>query len=350
MSTENTHNQDASTEQNPAPAAAPVSGTAAPAEQQESSAAPAAPQFKIEELDEKEQLRALNKMLGTSYKSLDEAKPKAHKTPEDIEAEKSEKDRKALEWAIANGKVSKEQIEKAAVVKAKDKRTIAMDIFRDEYMEQNPKASAEEVEETFKDFYHEHAELTSPTRQVALRHLEKLAEDYISRETTPVDSIGQDYDNHVVSEQRFNGYTSKVKEAVKATPREVTIQVPYKSVDGTDVILDYKMPVDEKTIDAVRKEFAHENTFFALGAHENEVADGQLSSEISAAIEARTFKANFQNVLKEHGERIERDITAKLKAIPATGPSSFNVPKPPVDRGKPIEHSHNRAASAGKLR
>lgn len=346
MTTETTHNEEVIVPEGGAVATIPA-GQEAPSQQSEEQ--PAAKAKSIEE-DEELQLKVINKVLGTNYKTLDEAKPAPKKSNEEVEAEKAEKKRKALEWAISTGKVSQENIEKAAVLKAKAQRDIALDLFSEEYAEANPSATKEEIEESFKDFYQEHLEDNSPTKTIAQKRMEKLVANYVKENTKSVEDIETEYEAHVTHEQRFGNFTSKVKEVIKAQPREFKISVPYTSEDGTEIQAEYSIPVDDKIIESVKKEFSNENVYYALGAHENEVDGKTLAEEISSTIELKLFKKGIAEAFKQHAARVEKDVAARFKNIPVSGNNNnFVKNRPPEPPKKAIEHTYNRLASQGKL-
>jgi hypothetical protein len=346
MTTETTHNEEVIVPEEGTGAAVPAGQEAAP---QEGEKQPAATTKSIED-DEELQLKVLNKVLGTNYKTLDEAKPAPKKSTEEVEAEKADKERKALEWAVSSGKVSKEAIEKAAVLKAKSQRDIALDLFAQEFTEVTPNATEEEIKESFKDFYQEHLEDSSPTKAIAQKRMEKLVANYVKENTKSVDDIETEYEAHVSHEQRFGNFTSKVKEAIKAQPREFKISVPYTAEDGVEIMKEYSIPVDDKIIESVKKEFSNENVYYALGAHENDVDGKTLAEEISSTIELKLFKKGITEVFKQHAATVEKDVEARHRNIPVSGnTNNFIKNRPPEAPKKAIEHTFNRLASQGRL-
>lgn len=345
MTTENTHNEEVIVPEGGAGTTVPAGQEAAP---QEGTQQPAATKS-IEE-DEELQLKVINKVMGTSYKTLDEARPAPKKSNEEVEAEKTEKKRKALEWAISTGKVSQENIEKSAVLKAKAQREIALDLFTEEFTEVNPDASPKEIEDSFSDFYQEHLSDNSPTRAIAQKRMEKLVSNYVKENTRSVEDIETEYEAHITHEQRFSNFASKVKEAIKAQPKEFKISVPYVSADGTEMAAEYSIPVDDKTIESVKKEFSNENVYYALGAHENDVDGKTLADEISSTIELKMYKKGLAEAFRQHAEMAAKDTAARFKNIPVSGATNpFIKTKAPEPTKKPIEHTFNRLASQGKL-
>ena len=306
----------------------------------------------LKDADEATQLKAINDLLGTNYKSMAEARPAPKKSAEEIEAEKAEAKRKSLEWAIANGKVSQESIEKAAVLKAKAQRDVALDLFAEEYLEVNPQATREEAEESFKEFYQEHLDENNSTRVIAKKRMEKLVSEYVAENTKSIDSIDKEYEEHVTHEQKYGNYSSKVKGAIKAQPKEVKISVPYVAEDGVELDLEYSIPVDDKIIEAVKKEFSHENTFYALGAHENEVDETMLQTEVANAIRLRALETGIKEAFKQHAQRVEKDVIAREKNVRVTRADDgfikrpFQAPQPPKQQ---IVHTFNNLAQQGKL-
>lgn len=348
--TETTHNPEVETPQDGVETTVPAAGQESTIAQTEN-LNPEPPKAEVEVEDEAKQLAMLNKILGTNYKTLDEARPKVEKSKDEVEAEKAEKKRRALEWAIASGKVSQEDIEKAAVLKSKAQRDIALDLFADEFAEANPSATRQDAEEAFKDFYQEHLEDGNSTKVIAQKRMQKLVEDYVKNNTKPVDDIETEYDSHVNHEQRFGNYNNVVKTIVKAQPKEMKIAVPYTAADGAELNLEYSIPIDDKTIESVRKEFLHENAYYALGAHENDVDPKVLQREINEAIELRVLRAGVQEAFKQHTQRVETDVMARVKNVPVTNTNqNFIKTTTPVTPSKqPIVHKYNQMASKGLL-
>lgn len=277
------------------------------------------PAFDVSTLDDSTRLKILNEAMGTSYKTLEEAKPKKEFTPQEKEAHAQQKKTKALEWAFGTGKVTKEQYDLAVAEKSKNPREIALALFAKDLREDNPKISNDDINSQFSDFYREEDEDTSPQRQRSLKLMDKIVREHLNEVSKPIDSIEADYDTNQATEQRYSGYTAQVKAVAQTLPTKLTFSIPYKSVDGSETTAEYEFPVEESVIAAVRKEFQHANTFYYTGADSKDLKDADIAKEMTEAIESRLMRKAIPFVLEKHQERVEQDMEAKLKAIPATG-------------------------------
>lgn len=329
---------DVSTQPGTEPAVQPQ---AAIADNQSAAAEPviaADPQkIDLKTIDDDTRLKLLNETLGTSYKTLGEAKPKIEKSKEEVEADKKAKTNKVIEWAFGTGKVTRDQYDLAIAEKSKNPRDIALALFAKEQREENAKITDEQINAEFSDFYREEEDMDSPLRKKALKLMDKTVNEYLKQVTGPIENIEADYDSYQSTEQKYTGYEKLVKTVASTLPKEILIALPYKGVDGTESTIEYKIPVEDSVIAAVRKEFANANTFYAIGADSKDIKDADLATEMSAAIEARILRKAIPSILKQHEERVEQDMTAKLKNIPNTQPN-FNTgggPKPGEKREPP---------------
>lgn len=316
------------------PGAVPPADTATPAvtiPPAEVSAATAtpAPPVSLKDADDATKLKTYNEMFNTSYKTLAEAFPPAKPSKEEQEAAKEAKRKNALSWGIENGKLTPEQIEKAVLAKNKSSRDIAKELFAQELREEDVKISDEDIELRFQDYAHEDLDENDPLRKAALKRIEKTVQAYRATATQEYDGVEGEYDRAETTRERFGNYSTQVKALAKDLPKELTFSLPYKSIDGSELSFDVSFPIDDKTIEAVRKDFLNEGTYRAIGAHENDVKPEALQTEMQGAIYSRVFKEAVTHVAAQMIAHVEKDMQAKLKAVPATGQSRF-VPQPQV--------------------
>jgi hypothetical protein len=335
----NTHTDPQVQDPNPAPQGSPE-----PADPS-TPPAPPAPSFDFKAADDETKLKAYNEMFGKNYKSLDEIFPPAPASKEELEAAAEEKRKTALAWAISSGKLSQEAIEKAVIAKSKTPRDIAKEVYASELREADPDISDEDIESGFQDFYHEDKDEKSAVRRAALKRMEKVANEYLVASTKDYDSVESEYEAEAASKQQYGNYTTSIKAIAKEIPKAIKVEVPYQSADGSTIDYSYDIPVDEKVIEAVRKDFLHENTFKFLGA---DAKAEDIKAEMISAIHGKLLPIVVAEVVRQDRANVEKEVLARLKNIPTTGQGSFTR-TPPVGVPKtPIKHSYLEAASNNK--
>lgn len=336
-STQTTHTPDTAkpAEQTAAPAtAAPVETSAAPS---------AVTEVNFEGADEATKLKAINAISGKNYKTLEEAFPAEKPTKEQKEAAAEQKRKSALSWAIENDKLTSEKIEKAVLAKNKNSREIAKEVFAAELREEDKDISDNDIEARFQDYAHEDKEDSDPLRKAALKRIEKVADAYRADATRDYDGVEAEYDKAQTSVARFDGYSTQVKAIAKELPKELQFAIPFKSsMDGSETSFDVIFPVNDKVLEAVRKDFLNEGTYRAIGAHENEVKADAIKGEMEAAVYSRVFKEAATSIAQQVAAQTEKHVRATLKNIPATGESRF-VPQPAATGSKEVPvHSEFR--------
>lgn len=272
----------------------------------------------FKDLDEKTKLKEINEALGTTYKTLEEARPKVVKSKEEVEAEKETRKQKSLEWALGTGKIKKEDYEKSIVLKSKTTRDIALQVFTEELRDEDPKITSEEASERFKDYYREEEDENSPLRKRSVKDMERVASNYLKTHTSAVDTLDTEYEAFEVAEQRATQYGQKVKSVVEEMPKELSFSVPYVGMDGKEVQLEYKYPLSESDIKAIKKDFLTAEMYKALGADANDVKDSDLAEEISDYISNKRRKDILLKIVEEHGAKVAKDVEAHYRAIPNT--------------------------------
>lgn len=337
----NTHTPGQDTDTNLAvpPVAAPAENTP-PAEV-------TPPAFDFKSADDQTKLKAYNEMFGTQFKSLDEIKPKEKEpTKEELEAAAAQKRQAALSWAITEGKLKQEDIEKAVLAKSKGARDIAFELHAKELREEDPEISEEDIESSFQDYYHEDKDEKSPLRRAALKRMEQLADSYRRENAGAYDSVEEEFESVQTTKAQYESYSNNIKAVAKELPKAVTIDVPFKSLDGSTLEFKYEVPVDEKVIEKIKKDFLNENTFKFLGAN---VKPEDVKEEMMTAIHGKLLPQIIAEVVRQDRENVQKEIRAKLKNIPATGQSTFVTPPPVGAPKQPIQHSHLLAADAKRF-
>lgn len=299
----------------------------------------------LEGVDDDTRLKVLNKVLGKNYKDLKEIIPAEQPSTEQIEAQKEEKRKKAHSWAIQNGKITTEQIERVGAVKSKQDRDIALELFAQDIREDNPKAKDDEIEELFRSHYSEDLDETDLMRKASLKRMSKEVAAYRKEVTKGYDGIESEYDQTEQSAAQYGAYKSTVKAVTKEIPDELEFQIPFtSSVDQQPHTFSYKYPIEDKIKEVIRKEYENENVYKVIGAS---VKPEDLKNEIMGAVYSRVFNAAMTELLTQHAVAVETHTLAKAKAIPVTGASNFVQPTKSETQKKPPVHSNFMKAWGG---
>lgn len=328
-------------------ASAPGAEGGAGSEGNAGDSAPAGKADKVE-LSEKEQLRIINQALGTQYKTLAEARPEKKLTKEQIEAAADEKKRNAMAWALQEGKIDNQKIEKAVSARQKADRELALSVYVDELREENPKISEEEAEEHFKNHYHEDLDINDPVRKSAMKRMSRIAESVRTEATKDYDSLESQYDEHVTSTANYASFTDRVKKVVKEKTSSVApISYTHKLEDGSEETFDFPIEITDKDMRSIREDLSSTGVYKLLSEGGKEVDETVLAQEVEAAISARVLKAALPTILAELADKVQKSTKAYYKRIPVTGDATFVKPATaPVTNQKPPEYPHLRAATA----
>lgn len=304
------------------------------------------PAIDFKSADDTTKLKAYNDMFGTQFTSIEQIKPAPPKpTKEEIEAAAAQKRQEALSWAIAEGKLKQEDIEKAVLAKSKTTRDIAFELYAADLRNEDPDISEEDIKSSFEDYYHEDKDEKSPLRRAALKRMERLAESYRAENTSAYESVEGEYDKTLTSRAQYESYATNIKSVAKELPKAITIDVPYKSADGSTIEYKYEVPVDEKVMEKIRKDFLNENTFKFLGA---EVKPEDVRDEMLTAIRGKMLPSIIAEVVRQDRENVTKEILARMKNIPSTGQEQFARTPPVGTPRQPIRHTSLLAASAGR--
>jgi hypothetical protein len=296
----------------------PIEATPAPAVEQ--TPAPVAvqnqvtdkPKIDIDSLSQDEVGELLKKLTGGKISSLDELNPPAAKSQEEIEAESKRRKAEALSWAFENGKVSRENYEKAIVEKAKPNRDIALQLFAAQLLADDSKLKPAEIEEIFKDAFHEDAEEGSRLFKLGQKQINDIAEAYKKSEYGVLDSIDSDYDSYTSTVNQFKGYKKAVKATVDALPNEVTFDAPIRNVDGTDGVIKITIPVDEKLKHSLVNDYSKEGVFAAFSSTDPKAIEKGLQAELSYHFKARMYDKLMKDGFDAYGKSLTEQLIVQL--------------------------------------
>lgn len=264
---------------------------------------------------DEELLQEFNKRFKTEYKSPDDLKPKAAKSKEDIEAENLAFKNEALQWALGTKRIDKDKYEKAIVDKSKNHRDIALSLFAAGLKEEDPKITDEEVEELFKDAHHEEQEEGSRLYAIGQNKIKVAAENFLNSSYGDQDNYEADYKSFLSNEERFGNYNKQVKTTLDAIGKEHKLTVEYVHATGTKENIDIPYTVDDKDIQAVRKQMQSGDMFFSLTGNEKEVTEKDITNAFNYHLKARIFDKVIADVAKNSADQGAMAALAAYKGI-----------------------------------
>lgn len=304
------------------------------------------PAFSIDALDsvdEATKLAAVNKLLGKNYTSLSEAIPSAQPTAEQIEEQRKQRERDMTTWAVANEKLTLDDIKRAGEVQGKDARTKAFALFSEDYRVDNPNATDEEINQMFSDVFHEEEAEDSSRRQQATRLINKMAKEYESRFTSPLEAASAAYEQHSTREKGFSGFSKTIEDVVAGEiPKKLSLDYTYKDSSGAEVTFPVSFDIPQEIVDSLRKDFASQSVYDFMG---DNVDKATLKSEIQTQLNGKVFDAAIKAVAAQIAQNVETHVRAQMKNIPATGNGRLPVGAPPAPK-QPISHTNSLAAQS----
>jgi len=325
----------------PAPAAAPTATPPAPADV----TPPAeAPKNSYEDISDEELEKLLAKRTGGKVKSLaDLQEPAPKPTAAELEELEKKEKQEAIEWALGNERISREEYETAIAEKAKSNRDIALSLLTQELRESDPKITAEEVEEIFRDIYHEDKDEDSSIRKTSQKQIDKIAADYRKEKFGKVDSIDGDFKSYKEDTNRHKSYTKQAKAALEALPKDYTIKVPITSEDGKTAELELSYKYDEADLKAAEKFAVDYQAYRAIGADKADVKDKAIANLYTDHLTRITAEKRTAYLLQESVKQAIHQTKAAFKNIPATQ-TQFGAPAATGATKAPPSHAAAMAA------
>ena len=314
---------------------------------------PAAPTEKakidVDSLSDEDLDALMKKRFG---KSLSEINPPKEKSPEEIAKEKEQRKNEALAWALTNDKLKKEDYDRVASERGKTDRELALKTFASSLMAEDKDITFEEAEEIFKDTYHELQDEDSKLYAIGQKEIKKLAESYRKETFAPVDSIEQEYDNVIQSQNQYKAYKGQIKTLTSELPKELSFEVSHKDVDGKESPITYKIPMDDKVLAKLTAEFGSENSFVIRNVSSNgKIDEKALSKDINDRMKALMYDNVIPALLKQHGEEVEKRMIVIMGNKRVGGPQLNNGHQVIGDDGKPKANNYpalNEAVSKQK--
>lgn len=289
-----------------------------PAKTETKAEAPAEKQkINLDELSDEDVNAILAKRSKGKINSIDDldslVNPVKPKSTEEIEAEKQKRKTDALAWAFENGKLKKDEYEKAIVEKSKTDRELALAVFTANLQSEDKNVTIEEAEEIFRDAYHEDAEADSKLFKVGQKEMKNLAESYRKEKFSALDQVEPDYDNFTQTQDQYKSYKGVVKKAIAELPTELTFGVPYKDLNGVESTIDCKIAVDPKVIAKLTADYTDQKAFLMRNmSAEGKFDEADMRKELEYHMKAMTFDKAIPELLKAHGEEVEKRLMVEL--------------------------------------
>ena len=298
-------------------------------------------QYSEEDMPDDVLARILEKKTGRKIKSLDELKPEPAKpSKEDIAKEEEEITKEAHAWAFGTGKIKKEHFEEAIKEKSKAARDISFSNFSKEMKEDDSSLDDSDIEEMYKDAYHEDLPDDSPLRKVALKKIGKEVAEHLAK-YKDVDAVVDDYKSYKTGVDRQKSYKKTVKEVVEALPKEKIVPITFTNAEGKEEVKNYTIPFDEEVYGKILKKYDNANAYFGYGLDKPDVKIDKefLQNEFNHQLESLSQEKVIKEVVSQH----EKFIEAHLKGIAGRSgrPSVSDIlhtEKPPMQESEFSKH------------
>lgn len=301
---------------------------------------PAAPVFNYDELSDDQKSEMISKLSGGRIKSIDELNPPVQKTAEELEKEQQQLRTSALTWALENGKVKQDDYDKSIVDKSKSDRELALAVFTANLRETDKDIEDDEAEELFKDAYHEGADEKSKLYSVGQNQIKKLADAYRKENFSKIDNIEPEYKEYLQTENQFKGYKAVVKKIVGELPKELSVDIPFKNIDGTSTTLNYKVAVDEKVMGKLLSDYTSQKAFVTRNVmSEGKIDDKVIAQEMNMLVKSMMFDKVMPQILKEHGDKVEQLLMVQLGNKRQPG-AQLNTGKQNTETKAPVKNEY----------
>lgn len=313
--------------------------TSVPEEQQPAKVeVPVVAKLNLDDINDDELIALANKRFGTSFASADDLKPKAKPSKEELEAAEEKLKTESFEWAIGTGRIKLDEYNKYVAEKDKNPREIALAVFGNELRQEGPKITDAEVEEIFKDTYHEDADTDTRLYTQGQKQIQKLANIYLKEISSKVEGYEDDFKGFQSVQSRFKDFGGQVKERFETLSKENEISVSYKGAEDKEETIKIPFSFDDADLAAVRKQFQAEEMFYAYGADKGAVDAKKLDAGIRHHLSARVFDKVLKQVAIKSAETAGLNMLAYLSGkkipqvaatIPGTGQNTLPAPKDP---------------------
>lgn len=310
-----------------------------PAQTQDPPADPAkvpAP-LNFDDISDEEFNKQLERRTQGKIKKIEDLNPPVVKTAKEIEEEAEKKRNDARVWALETGKVKPEDYDTAAVIRSKSDRELALQAFTSSLQADDKDITPEEAEEIFKDVYHEGADEKSKSFIIGQKNIKSLADSIRKEHTSKLENIDSEYDEEVSNRNQFTSYKGQVKKISAELPKEFTIDMPYKYLDGADETISYKIPVDDKVLTKILAEHSTASAFSIRNILNNgKITEKDLTADIANALKAAMFDQALPVLLAANTKEIETRMEVVLgnKRNPMQGLNDGKQNLPPKSKEK----------------
>lgn len=169
------------------------------------------------ELSDDELLSLLQKR-GVNLKSFEDLKPKA--TPEEIEAEKQQRNNNVYAFGLKEGKIKKEDLDNLAKAEA-DKVKFLFNDFAGAAKKANPEITDSEIEEDWKEYTLYDLSDDNFKKQLRIQELNELADYKLKNQFKNVFSLENDYAKHEAAENENYSLKRKVEAAYPVYQKDI---------------------------------------------------------------------------------------------------------------------------------
>lgn len=279
----------------------------------------------LEGMPEEQRNAILDKLTGGKFKSLEELNPPKQKSAEELAEEATTNRRNALAWGLENGRFKQEDYDNAVVLKSKSDRELALMAFGESVRAEEKDLTDAEVEELFKDAYHEGQKEDSMLFKTGQRNIKELAAAVRQNKTGILDSFEGEYNEVQQINQQFKGYKKQLKDVIAQQPKSFEFSFEHPNLDGTANTLKYTLNVDQKEIDKVVSEMSSEKYFSVRNLEANgKYDDKKLAEDFQYHLKARVFDTVMKQALADNTKDVEKRLLVQLGNKGHDGPQLNN--------------------------
>lgn len=237
--------------------------------------------------------------------------PPAKKTKEELEADEKAQKAAAIEWAFSSGATTREAYDQAVILNSKTDRDIALQLFAEEVLQEDSKATPDEIEVLFKQHYMEDAAENDPARKIRMREMAKSVSAYKKDKAGILETLDSDYQNFVSLESRRTSFGKQVDTLFdKVLPKEQKVTFKYAGTDGKEFDAEIPYTIDDADIRALKKIVKSDITFRQTGADKNDVSDEDLLTGVNYHLKAMIFDKMVSSIAVNAAQRGAKDWEA----------------------------------------
>lgn len=273
---------------------------------------PAAPPAKTQAEKDAEFIVSYNERTGSKFKSIEEfndfQKPPVVKTQKEIDQEEEKIKEEATAHFIKEKKGFKEKYENKIKDTGKTDREIALLVFSKEMLAENPKATADEIEEQFKDAYNEELEDGNIKRKHSLKEMAQKASSYRKEAYGDIEGYVDEFKSIKALDARAYNYGKTANSVIDELPKEIALPISYTGTDGKETTIDIPFIISDAIRKELKQEFYYkgaksEKRFIDLGGLDADIEADRINQSALSYIKEQHFNSILSHVANEFAKK-----------------------------------------------